>query len=197
MTGKRIGYIRVSSEDQNPNRQLENVQIDKRFVEYATAKNNDRPQLQMMLEYATEDDIVIVHSMDRLARNLKDLKKIVDSLVERNIQVQFIKENLTFGGKSDSAMAKLLLHIMGAFAEFEHAFILERMREGIAVAKKLGRYRIGKEFKIQGDRLEQLKHDLMTTRKSKIKLAEEYGVTRMTIYKYIQRLKKEGLVIHE
>lgn len=83
MTGKRIGYIRVSTVEQNPDRQLEKVQLDKKFIDYASAKSQDRPQLQAMLEFAREDDVIIVHSMDRLARNLRDLKELVDELVSR------------------------------------------------------------------------------------------------------------------
>ena len=125
MSGKRIGYIRVSTTDQNPDRQLENIPLDKKFIDYASAKSTNRPQLKSMLEFVREDDIIIVHSMDRLARNLKDLKDLVDGLVTRKIQVHFLKENLQFSGEN-SATSNLVLHLMGAFAEFEYAFIREK-----------------------------------------------------------------------
>ena len=197
MTGKRIGYVRVSTYEQNPDRQLDGLELDKKFTDKTTGRDVARPQLQQMLEYAREDDMIFVHSMDRLARSLKDLKQLVEDLVARKIQVNFIKEGLTFGYGTDNAMHNLLLHLMGAFAEFELAFLKERQREGIERAKKLGRYKICKEYKIKGERLEQLKIDLTTTRKSKDKLAKEYGVARFTMYRYIDRLKKEGLVIHD
>lgn len=195
MTGKRIGYIRVSTADQNPDRQLEGVQIDKKFIEYATARDTKRPQLQMMLDYAREDDMIIAHSMDRLARNLKDLKALIEGLVERRIQVHFVKENLTFTHGKESAMSNLLLNMMGAFAEFEHAFILERTREGIAIAKKMGRYRLCRETKISGPRLEELKNELMNTRKTKCQISLDFGITRHTLYNYIKKFKEQGISV--
>jgi len=194
MTGKRIVYIRVSTADQNPDRQLEGVQIDKKFIEYATARDTKRPQLQMMLDYAREDDMIIAHSMDRLARNLKDLKALIEGLVERRIQVHFVKENLTFTHGKESAMSNLLLNIMGAFAEFEHAFILERTREGIAIAKKMGRYRC-RGLKISGPRLDELKNELTNTRKTKCQISEDFGITRHTLYNYIKKFKEQGISV--
>jgi DNA invertase Pin-like site-specific DNA recombinase len=191
MTGKRIGYIRVSTTDQNPDRQLENVSLDKKFIDYASARSTDRPQLKIMLDFVREDDIVIVHSMDRFARNLKDLKQLVDSLVLRNIQVHFIKENLQFSGEN-SAVSNLVLHLMGAFAEFEYAFIRERQREGVEIAKRLGRFKGGVK-KMTREKIEMLK-ELIQTRKSKTLIAKELGVSRFTLYRY---LKSEGIVIDE
>ena len=121
MRGQRIGYVRVSSFDQNPERQLDQVQVDKLFT-----------------------DTVVVHSMDRLARNLDDLRRLVQTLTKRGIRIEFVKECLSFTGE-DSPMANLLLSVMGAFAEFERALIGERQREGIALAKQ---GRIGKTEKI-------------------------------------------------
>ncbi len=186
MSGKRIGYIRVSTPDQNPDRQLENIQLDKKFIEFSSAKSTNRPELQSMLDFVREDDIVIVHSMDRLARNLKNLKSLVDGLVSRKIQVHFIKENLQFSGEN-SATSNFILNIMGAFAEFEHAFILERQREGIEIAKKKGRFR-GTKKKLNDEKIQILKNELLT-RKSKTQIALELGVSRFTLYRYIADLK--------
>ena len=188
MTGKRIGYIRVSTTDQNPDRQLESVQVDKKFIDYASAKSTNRPQLKAMLEFVREDDIIIVHSMDRLARNLKDLKTLVDDLLEKKIQVHFLKENLQFAGEN-SPMANLMLHMMGAFAEFEYAFIRERQREGIEVAKKKGKFK-GTTKKLNAEKIEILKSDLQT-RKSKSQIAQDLGISRFTLYRYIDKLKEE------
>lgn len=188
MTGKRIGYIRVSTTDQNPDRQLENIPLDKRFTDQASAKSTNRPALQLMLEFAREDDIIIVHSMDRLARNLKDLKEIVDGLVNRKIKVQFIKENLLFSSE-DSAFSNLILHLMGAFAEFEYSFIRERQREGIEIAKKKGKFKGGTK-KLNGAKIEILKADLLT-RKTITQIAKELGVARFTLYRYIANLKEQ------
>ena len=140
MSGKKVGYIRVSSFDQNPERQLEGIELHKNFIDYASGKNANRPALEELLNYIREDDIVIVHSMDRLARNLDDLRKIVSNLTKQNIQVHFIKENLQFTG-NDSPMSKLMLSVMGAFAEFERSLIKERQKEGIDIAKQKGKYK--------------------------------------------------------
>jgi DNA invertase Pin-like site-specific DNA recombinase len=186
-TGKRIGYKRVSTTDQNAARQLENVQIDKEFVDYASAKSTKRPQLQNLLEFVREDDIVIVHSMDRLARNLRDLKELVEGLVKRGIQVHFIKESMQFNGENN-ASSMLVLHLMGAFAEFEYSFIKERQREGIAIAKRLGKYK-GTKKKLNADHIELLK-DEMQTRKSKAKIAKQFGISRFTLYRYLEEIEK-------
>ncbi|MBR8837006.1 MAG: recombinase family protein [Stigonema ocellatum SAG 48.90 = DSM 106950] len=112
MKGQRIGYIRVSSTDQNPDRQLEGVETDKLFIDHASGKDTQRPQLEAMLAYAREGDVVVVHSMERLARNLDDLRRLVQQLTHRGISITFLKESLTFTG-SDSPMAQLLLSVMG------------------------------------------------------------------------------------
>src|SRR5438067_12321784 len=122
MTGQRIGYIRVSILDQNPDRQLENVPVDRVFTDHASGKDVARPQLDALMRFARDGDTVVVHSMDRLARNLDDLRRIVQQLTARGIRIAFVKEQLTFTGE-DSPMATLLLSVLGAFAEFERALI--------------------------------------------------------------------------
>lgn len=191
MTGKRIGYIRVSTSEQNPDRQLEGLQIDKKFVDYASSRSLNRHQLKAMLEFVREDDTVIVHSMDRLARNVKDLRAIVDSLVARKINVLFVKENLNFDGK-ESHMSNLLLSIMGAFAEFELAFIMERQREGVAIAKKNGKY-LGSKKALNEDELLILKEKMME-QKTKKQIAAELGISRVTMWRYIQKIREQHKV---
>lgn len=122
MTGQRIGYSRVSSFDQNPQRQLEGITLDHIFTDKASGKDTARPELEALLKFVRLGDTVIVHSMDRLARNLDDLRRLVHLLTQRGIKIQFVKENLTFTGE-DSPMATLLLSVMGAFAEFERALL--------------------------------------------------------------------------
>src|SRR5208282_799059 len=140
MTGKRVGYKRVSTGEQNTARQLHDVKVDKLFEDKASGKNRERPALKAALEYCREGDVLIVHSMDRLARNLSDLLELVKDLTTRGVAVQFVKENMLFTG-DDNAMANLLLQLLGAVAQFERALILERQREGIAIAKRAGRYK--------------------------------------------------------
>lgn len=185
MTGKRIGYIRVSTIEQNPDRQLKGISVDKKFIDYASAKSTDRPQLKCMLDFVREDDVIVVHSMDRLARNLRDLKQLVDDLVSRKIQVHFLKENLQFSGET-SATSTLILHLMGAFAEFEYAFIRERQKEGIEIARKKGKFK-GMKKKLDDDKIEIMKAELKTN-KSKKNIAEDLGISRFTLYRYIALL---------
>lgn len=185
MTGKRIAYIRVSSIDQNPDRQLAGAIMDKTFIDYASAKSAERPQLKMMLEFVREDDIVFVHSMDRLARNVTDLKEIVKKITRKKAKVFFLKENLEFAG-DESALSMLLLHLLGAFAEFEHAFIRERQREGIEMAKKKGKF-AGTVCKLNAEKIEILKKELKTCKRRTV-IAKELGIARNTLYSYIKRL---------
>src|SRR5665213_596871 len=138
--GQRIGYVRVSTLDQNTDRQLDGIELDRVFTDKASGKDTQRPELQNALGYLREGDTLVVHSMDRLARNLDDLRRIVKELTDRGVAVQFIKENLTFTGES-SSMSILLLSIMGAFAEFERSLLRERQREGITLAKRKGVYK--------------------------------------------------------
>ncbi|MEI2729174.1 MAG: recombinase family protein [Candidatus Nanopelagicales bacterium] len=183
MNGQRIGYVRVSSVGQNTDRQLDGVEVRRTFEDKASAKDADRPQLEAMLAHVREDDTVIVHSMDRLARNLDDLRRIVRDLTGRGVRVEFVKEGLTFNG-DDSPMATLLLSMMGAFAEFERSLIRERQLEGIAIAKKRGAYK-GRAKALSSDEAEQLKHRAALG-EPKAVLAREFSVSRETVYQYLR-----------
>ena len=189
MKGQLVGYVRVSSLDQNENRQLEGVDVDKVFLDKASGKDVKRPQLEAMLGFVREGDTVICHSMDRLGRNLDDLRKLVLGLTGRGIQVQFLKEHLTFTG-ADSPMANLLLSVMGAFAQFERELIRERQREGIALAKKAGAY-LGRKPSLAAERVKELRLRLAKG-EAKAALAREFGVDRKTIYRYLERSEVGG-----
>ena len=141
MQGHKIGYIRVSTVEQNTTRQLDGVQLNKIFTDKCSGKDVNRPQLTLMLDFVREGDTVFVHSMDRLARNLDDLRKLVNKITDKNVTVQFVKENLIFSKDSKNQIANLMLSVMGAFAEFERSLIKERQLEGIAIAKKEGKYK--------------------------------------------------------
>ncbi len=125
MAGQRVGYLRVSAIDQRVERQLDGIALDRTFTDKASGKDVHRPQLEAMVGFVRDGDTVIVHSMDRLARNLDDLRQIVRKLTGKGVQVDFVKEQLSFTG-DDNAMATLLLSVMGAFAEFERSLIRER-----------------------------------------------------------------------
>ena len=183
MRGHRIGYIRVSSYDQNPDRQLEDVSTDKVFIDKASGKDVHRPKLEELLSFVREGDTVVVHSMDRLARNLDDLRRLVQNLTQRGIRIEFVKEHLAFTGE-DSPMANLMLSVMGAFAEFERALIRERQREGIALAKQRGAYR-GRNKVLTPKQSEQMRQRAAAG-ESKAKLAREFGISRETVYQYLR-----------
>lgn len=179
--GKRIGYIRVSSVDQNEQRQLEGVPLDKKFADKASGKDVKRPQLQAALDYLRDGDVLVIHSLDRLARNLDDLRKIVLGLTERGVVVEFVKEGLTFTS-DDNAMSKLLLSVMGAFAEFERSLIRERQREGIELAKKAGVYK-GRKRALTPERAAELRRRVQAG-ENRAALAREFGISRETLYQY-------------
>jgi DNA invertase Pin-like site-specific DNA recombinase len=183
MPGQRIGYVRVSSFDQNPERQLENISLNKVFTDKASGKDTKRPELEALLAFAREGDTVVVHSMDRLARNLDDLRRLVQMLTKRGIRIEFVKEGLHFTGE-DSPMANLLLSVMGAFAEFERALIRERQREGIALAKKRGAYR-GRKKALSPEQVADLRQRAAAG-DQKAALAREFGISRETLYQYLR-----------
>ncbi len=179
----QVGYIRVSSNGQNTERQLEGVLLDETFTDKVSGKSLDRPALQDLLRYVRKGDEVIVHSMDRLARNLSDLLKLVTNLTSKGVRVSFKKESLTFTGE-DSPMATLMLSIIGAVASFERSMIHERQLEGIAIAKAKGIYKGGKP-KLSPTQAEQLRCRAQAG-EPKAKLAREYGVSRETVYSYLR-----------
>lgn len=183
MKGQRIGYVRVSTFDQNVVRQLEGQTLDRIFTDRASGKDVNRPQLDAMLAFVREGDTVVVHSMDRLARNLDDLRKLVQSLTKRGIRIEFVKESLAFSGE-DLPMANLMLSVMGAFAEFERTLIRERQREGIAIARQRGAYR-GRKRSLSDDKLAEL-HRRVAAGERKAAIARDLGISRETLYQYLR-----------
>jgi DNA invertase Pin-like site-specific DNA recombinase len=183
MSGKKIGYMRVSHFDQNHQRQLEGIALDKKFIDKVSGKSMNRPELNALMDYVRDGDVVIVHSLDRLARNLDDLRKIVLSLTKQQVNVQFIKENLIFTGE-DSALSNLLLSVMGAFAEFERSLIRERQMEGIALAKKRGIYK-GRKKSLSPEQVDDIKSRIEQGDK-KTHIAKDFNISRETLYQYVR-----------
>jgi len=183
MVGQRVGYIRVSTEGQNTARQLDGVQVDRTFEEKVSGKDMNRPQLEAMLAYVRESDEVICHEMSRMARNLDDLRRLVQTLTKRGVKVTFVKEGMTFTG-DDSPMSLLMLSMMGAFAEFERSLTLQRQREGIEIAKKAGVYK-GRKPKLNADQVQQIRLRAKAG-ESKSDLARIFGVSRETLYSYLR-----------
>jgi DNA invertase Pin-like site-specific DNA recombinase len=179
----RVGYIRVSSVDQNTVRQLDGIAVERTFTDTASGKDTARPKLEEMLAFVRDGDTVLVHSMDRLARNLDDLRRLVRTLTGKGVRVEFVKDNLTFTGE-DSPMATLLLSVMGAFAEFERALILERQREGIAAAKARGAY-TGRKPALTTEQARRLRERAAAGERKSV-LATEFGISRETVYSYLR-----------
>jgi len=190
LSGQLIGYVRVSSFDQNPQRQLENLEVDRVFTDKASGKNTQRPQLEALLAFALDGDTVIVHSMDRLARNLDDLRQIVQKLTGRGIRIEFVKESFLFTGE-DSPMAILMLSVMGAFAEFERALLRERQREGIVLARQRGVYR-GRNKALSADQVTEIRNRVGAG-EAKTHVAREFGICRDTLYQYLNDERKSAL----
>ena len=183
--GQTVGYVRVSTADQSTARQdqqLQGLSLDRVFTDIASGKDANRPQLTAALMHLREHDVLYVHSMDRLARNLEDLRKIVTDLTDRGVTVKFIKEGLEFD-KNANSVSKLLLSIMGAFAEFERNLIRERQREGIAIAKTNGVYK-GRKPALTKEQQTQLIEAVRAGVK-KSDLMRQYGISRQTLYNYL------------
>jgi DNA invertase Pin-like site-specific DNA recombinase len=180
---KHIGYIRVSTLDQNTERQLDGVDLDKTYEEKISGATTKRPQLQACLDYLRDGDTLHVHSIDRLARSLRDLENIVIDLNGRGVAVNFHKENLLFTGE-DNPTQTLLFQMIGAVAQFERAIIRERQAEGIAKAKAKGKYK-GRKPKLSEGEINSLKQECANGG-DKSKLAIKYGISRQTLYRIIK-----------
>jgi DNA invertase Pin-like site-specific DNA recombinase len=179
--GQRVGYIRVSTIEQNTERQLDGVPLDRVFTDKASGKDVQRPQLEEMLKFVRKGDTVVVHSMDRLARNVGDLLQIVKTLTKRRVRVEFKKESLTFSGE-DSPIANLMLTMLGGVAEFERALIRERQREGISLAKQRGAYRGRKKSLSEAQVLELRQRIAAGVPRAAV--ARALGISRGTLYQY-------------
>jgi len=184
MTGKhqQIGYIRVSSVMQNTDRQLDGIVTDITFEDKVSGKDTNRPQLTAMMVHARAGDTVVVHSMDRLARNLDDLRRIVKELTAKGAKVQFIKEGLIFTGE-DSAMSNLMLSLLGAVAEFERSLISERQKEGVQIAKANGVYK-GRKQEMTEERVAEIQRRVQEG-EPKAQIAKAMGISRDTLYRYL------------
>lgn len=183
MKGQRIGYLRVSSADQSTARQLDGLTLDRVFEDKVSGKDANRPALTELLQFVREGDTVVVHSLDRLARNLQDLLRLVKEMTSKGIKLHFIKENLIFTGE-DSPMSNLLLAVLGAIAQFERSLIKERQREGIQVARRQGKYK-GRKNALSPEQIQTLKERIAKGEKKAL-VAREFKISRETLYKYLK-----------
>lgn len=188
--GHTVGYARVSSVDQVTERQIEALNaygIDRLFEDKASGKDTNRPALAEAIKYLRDGDTLIVHSLDRLARNLVDLLSMVEELTNRGVSVMFLKENLTFTKAESDPFSKLTLQMLGAFAQFERSLIRERQREGIAIAKKTGAFK-GRKHSLTDEQVKQLLvTDSLNHGKSRTELAGQFGISRKTLYRYLEK----------
>lgn len=184
---QQVGYVRVSTATQNTERQLDGIELDKTFSEKKSAKTADeRKELQACIEYLREGDTLHVHSIDRLARNLADLKMLVTEINVKGASVHFHKENLIFKGNGASdPMQQLMLNMMGAFAEFERSIIVERRREGVAVALEKG-VKFGRTAKVTPE----IALEIQAKKAAGVKipeLMEQYKIGRQTVYDALKK----------
>lgn len=186
MAGQRIGYTRISTEDQNSARQLVDEKLDRVFAEQASGKNvKDRPVLAELIAYARDGDEVVVSSMDRLARNLAELQQLVSNFTAAGISVTFIQEHLVFAPGKENPMNELLLGILGSVAAFERAQIRDRAAAGIALAKARGVYK-GRKPSLDETQATELVARA-TAGEPKAAIARSLGVSRETVYAYLKR----------
>lgn len=184
----RVAYVRVSTAEQNEERQLEALErfnIERWYTEKVSGKNTNRPKLQEMLDFVREGDTVYVHDLSRLARSTKDLLSIVEQLDAKGVQLVSNKEAID----TQTAAGKLMLTMIGAIAEFERQNLLERQREGIEIAKRAGKYRGGHIKEINKDEWQKNLFLYKTREINKRQFAERLNISRPTLDKL---LRKEG-----
>ncbi len=181
---KHIGYIRVSTIDQNTDRQLDGVTLDKTYEEKVSGASTNRPQLQACLDYLRDGDTLHVHSMDRLARSMRDIEDTVKELTDRGVTVHFHKEGWLFNGTMDATQT-LLFQMLGAVSQFERSIIRERQAEGIAKAKAAGKYK-GRKPKLSQEQMVEIKQRSDQGEEKKA-LAAEYNISRQTLYRIIKK----------
>lgn len=193
INGQKIAYIRVSTVDQNEARQVEALskyQIDKTFLEKISGKNiSDRPKLNEMLDYIREGDTIYVHDFSRLARSTKDLLDIIDICDRKKAHLVSTKENLD----TSTPQGRLMVTMLGAIYEFERSNILERQKEGIAIAKREGRYKGGQPKKIDRQLFDNLLFKYNHRQINKSQFAIQLGVSRPTLDKLLKKEKEENV----
>ncbi len=181
-----FNYVRVSTALQNTDRQLFDVTCDREYVDRLSGKDTNRPQLQAMIDNIRDGDVINCHSMDRLARNVRDLLELIERITSKGGEIRFFKENLAFSNiQKGDAFQKLMLVMLGAISEFERNLILERQREGIAVAKLKGKYKGGKN-KLLIEQVQELRHLVGTKSLSVSKAAVKFGISRQSVYNYLR-----------
>ena len=178
MGGKQIGYIRVSTVEQNTERQLNEIPLDETFTDKCSGKDTNRPALNELIKFVRKDDTVHVHDISRMARNTENLLSLVKMFTDSGVKLVFHKESLTFTG-DDNPMQELMLTMLGGIYQFERSMMLERQREGIAIAKQKGKYK-GKPVNVE---LNENIRELADKGINKMQIAKQLNCSRTTVYK--------------
>ena len=182
-----FNYVRVSTIEQNTERQLRDVVCDRIYEEKISGKDTNRPQLQAMLSNIRAGDIINIHEMSRLARNTRDLLNLVEEITSKGATVVFHKENLIFkGNEKQDPYQKMMMTMLGAVAELERSILLERQREGIALAKARHKYKGGKN-KLSAEQVEELKNMVEEKKLSLSAIARKLNISRPTLYSYLKK----------
>ena len=181
----RVGYIRVSTVEQHEDRQvkdlIENGKVSKVFIDKMSGKDTNRPQLKAMLDYVRENDTVVVSEYSRLARSTRDLIDIVETLKAKGVNVISMKENYD----NNTPQGRLILKIFMDIAEFERELMLQRQKEGIAIAKANGKYK-GRQSKQKPEDWESLKAMYMSRQITVSEIAKRCDVSRPIVYKWLK-----------
>lgn len=188
----KVAYVRVSTFEQNEARQIEALEkhgIEKWFTEKISGKDTNRPELQNMLDYVREGDTVYIHDFSRLARSTKDLLDIVETLNSKGVHIVSNKENVD----SSTPTGKLMLTMIAAIYQFERENILERQAEGIAIAKREGKYKGRKAIEIEDTNFKELYQKYLTRELTKVELAKQLNVSRPTLDRMINEYKDKEL----
>lgn len=187
---EKIGYIRVSSVGQNSERQLDGMEFDRVFTDKCSGSTTNRPGLQLLLSHVRDGDAVYVHSIDRMARDLKDLLELIEYFKSKGVAIHFTKEALSYTPHQSNPMQDMMLQVMGAVGQFERALMLERQREGIEQAKARGVYKGSKKTVDRDKVLELLEEGV-----KKAEIARRLGIGRVSVYRVIDELREEGKLV--
>ena len=185
----KVAYVRVSTAEQNEERQVQALkpyEIDKWFTEKISGKNTERPQLKEMLNYVREGDTVLVHDWSRLSRSASDLLGLIEKLSKKNVKLISIKENFD----TSTPTGKLMLGLIASINQFERENLLERQREGIAIAKQQGKYTGRKPNKYDEKQLEEIMTGIASKTMTVTEASKQLNVTRATVYNILKRHEK-------
>jgi len=187
----QVGYVRVSTAEQNTARQeslMLDLGVERVFIDHASGRDSERAELKKLLEFVREGDSVIVESVSRFARNTRDLLRLVGLLNEKRVEFISRKENID----TNSPAGKFMLTIFGAMAELERDYILQRQAEGVAIAKRLGKYKGRKKIEVDKAKFRGVYEDWKAGKISAVKAMARLNLTRNTFYRRVREYEASG-----